>query len=128
MSDVRHLTDAGDPEEPRFVMELLHIDLVAGEPPVLRVEGEIDMATADQLRTALSNALSDDATVVVDMAGVTFIDVSGIRVLLETAASRDGLGPLTLVNAGRVSRLLGLLGLDDTSSIEIRNTGERHGC
>jgi anti-sigma B factor antagonist len=109
-------------------MELLHIDLVASEPPVLRVEGEIDMATADQLRTALSKALSDDAAVVVDMAGVTFIDASGIRVLLETAASRDGLGPLTLVNAGRVSWLLDLLGLDDVSSLELRDEGERRGC
>jgi anti-anti-sigma regulatory factor len=55
------------------------------------------------------------------MSGVTFIDVSGLHVLLDIGASRNGAGPLTLVNAPRVRRLLALLGLDDVPSIVVRD-------
>jgi anti-sigma B factor antagonist len=108
-------------------MEMLTIDLVRGEQSILRVKGEIDFATADQLRTALKDALSVDPSVIVDMAGVTFIDVSGLRVVLEAAESRDGLGPLTLLDAPRVAWLLEVVGLSDLASIEIRDRGEQHG-
>jgi len=106
-------------------MEKLKIDLLRGEQPVLRVEGELDMATAEQLRTALNQALSADPAVIVDMAGVTFIDASGLRVLFEAAQSLDGVGPLTLLDAPRVAWLLKLLGLSDLSSIEICDGGEQ---
>jgi anti-sigma B factor antagonist len=108
-------------------MELLKTEFVQGEPPVLRLEGEIDISTADQLRSALKAALSADANVVVDMAGVTFFDASGIRVVLEMAESRDGLGPLTLLNAGRVAWVLDLVGLNELPSIEVRAGEVRHG-
>ena len=98
-------------------MELLKIEFVRGEPSVLRVQGEADCSTADQLREALNEAQSDDPTVVIDMAGVTFIDAAGLRVVLETAESRNGVGPLTLVNASRVAWLLEVVGLSDLPSI-----------
>ena len=108
-------------------MEMLKTDLVRGEQVTLRVEGEIDLATADQLGDALKEALSADPSVVVDMAGVTFIDASGLRVLFEVAESRDGVGPLALVNAPRVAWLLELLGMSDLASIDLRDGGERRG-
>ena len=47
-------------------MELLRIDLFPGEPPGepprLRVEGEVDIATVDQLRGALEQAVSEHPT------------------------------------------------------------------
>lgn len=96
-------------------MELLSTDLAAGSPPVLHVRGEVDMATADQLRSALKNAMSADPAVVVDMQDVSFIDLSGVRVLLEVAASRNGEGPLHLVHAPSVARLLDLIGFDEAT-------------
>jgi len=112
-------------------MELLRIDLLPGEPPGepprLRVEGEIDIATVDQLRGALEQAVSEHPGVVVDMAGVTFIDAVGIRVLLEVAHSRNGAGPLTLVEARRVAWLLELVGLGDVPSIEFGDRGGEGG-
>lgn len=49
----------------------------------LVLRGEIDVASAVELRLALSEALSTDlAGIVVDLAGVDFIDSSGLRTLL----------------------------------------------
>jgi len=108
-------------------MELLKVDLVQGDPPVLLVDGEIDIATADQLRTALEESLSTYPNVVVDMAGVTFFDASGLRVVLQVAASLDGAGPLTLLNAPRVERVLELVGLGNLPSIDIRESAASYG-
>lgn len=55
----------------------------AEDPTVLTVRGEIDIASADEFRTALY-ALVDGSgdAVMVDMAGVGFIDSSGLGVLV----------------------------------------------
>ena len=108
-------------------MELLKAELVHGDPAVLHVVGELDMLSADQLRTALNEALSTNSAVVVDMAGVTFCDASGLRVLLQVAESRNGAGPLTLFHAARVTRLLELVGLTGLSSIVIGEEGDPDG-
>ena len=73
-------------------MELLKTELVPGDPMVLLLQGEADFSTTDQLRTALERALSADSTIVVDMAGITFIDAAGLRAVLRAAAARNGRG------------------------------------
>ena len=108
-------------------MELLKIEFVRGDPPVLQIAGEIDLATADQLRTALEEALSANPKVVIDMAGVTFCDATGLRLLLQAAVSQYGAGPLTLLNAPRVKWLLRLVGLSELSSILIDDGGDPGG-
>ena len=108
-------------------MELLKTELVQGDPPVLRVVGEVDLATVDALRTALEEAVSTDPRVVVDMAGVTFLDVTGLRAVLQAAASRNGAGPLVLLNAPRVAWLLELVGLSELSTIVIAEAAESRG-
>jgi anti-anti-sigma factor len=101
-------------------MELLKAELVEGDPPVLQVVGEIDLSTADQLRSALEGALSTNPKVLIDMAGVTFCDATGLQVLLQVAVSHNGAGPLTLVNAHRVTWLLELVGLSDQPALVVR--------
>jgi anti-anti-sigma factor len=108
-------------------MELLKTEVVHGDPPVLQVDGEIDISTADQLRAALEQALSTSPNLVVDMGGVTFFDAAGLRVVLQAAASRNGAGPLTLVNAARVGWVLELVGLSGLPSIVIRDAGDARG-
>ena len=95
----------------------LSTDLAEGSPPVLHVRGDLDMANAEQFGAALKHAFSVDPKAVVDMAEVTFIDGAALRVILSAAESRDGVGPLTLVNASRVESLFELVGLDEISSI-----------
>lgn len=53
-------------------------------PPVshVKVEGELDLATADRLELAVRDAVRDGCRqVALDLAGVTFMDCSGLRAL-----------------------------------------------
>lgn len=51
---------------------------------VVRVQGELDLATEDRLRDALTVVLlQEPRAIVVDLAGVSFLDCAGVRALLE---------------------------------------------
>ena len=101
-------------------MELLTAYLEEGPPRVLHVSGEIDLATANEFRAALEKVFSGGSTALVDMAGVTFIDASGLRIILQVATSLNGGGPLTLVNAPVAARLFRVVGMADLPSVEFR--------
>src|SRR5262245_48433892 len=100
-------------------MDMLQITHESGPPAVLLVRGEIDVLSAEELRNALQDALSINSTVVVDLAGVTFVDACGLRVILEVADSLNGQGPLRIVNGQKVERLLRIVGLSAIPSISI---------
>jgi anti-anti-sigma factor len=60
---------------------------------LLEVAGELDLATAAAVEEHLEAASGDGTrAVVVDLRGVTFMDSSGLRMLLkaDVAARRDG--------------------------------------
>lgn len=76
------------------------------------ITGEIDIATSQAMRDALASD-SGPAHLEVDMSAVTFIDASGIGVLLAARQRAvDGGGSLTVRAPSwavlRVSRVLGL--------------------
>lgn len=88
----------------------------AGEPLVVSVRGEVDLATAPELESCLQRAFGDAPTgVVLDLEGLTFIDSSGLRVLVaraKEARTRDA--SLTLRNVPRhAQRVLDLTGLSE---------------
>jgi anti-sigma B factor antagonist len=90
---------------------------------VVSVEGEIDSFTAPALEQELEWVLGDGASnAVVDLAGVGFIDSTGLRVLLKALPSftKRG-GKLVLVSDDRrVLRTLEITGLDRTFVVEAR--------
>ena len=57
---------------------------------VLAVVGELDLATAPILEIALSNSAARE--VILDLAGLQFMDSTGIRVLVETHNRLDATG------------------------------------
>jgi anti-sigma B factor antagonist len=78
--------------------------------------GEIDTATAPQLREDLQLAIRLHVShVLVDCAGLTFIDSAGIAVLLEAHGTLEAQGRHLLVtNVGRAPmRAFEVLGLTD---------------
>jgi anti-sigma B factor antagonist len=105
-------------------VQLLFIEFIEGASPVLRVTGEVDVATARQLGEAIEDALAAHKALVVDMKGVTFIDAAGLRVILDIAEKLNGSGPLRLLHARAVARLLGLVGLTGIRSLELCESGE----
>ena len=77
------------------------------------IRGEIDIATSPALKATLAAGLGRD--IEVDLSGVTFMDASGIGVLLAARrqAAEAG-GSLTLrAPSAAVRRLTEVLGLDE---------------
>lgn len=75
---------------------------------VILLRGELDVATARKLADGLS-AL-EDSPVVIDLSGLTFIDSSGISVLVREYNRR---GELVLTRPRRnVTRVLRIAGLE----------------
>ena len=70
---------------------------------VVALAGECDLTGRDKLTTALLSAVERTPVVVVDLAGLTFIDSSGLHglVVAHHAAARSG-GRLYAINAGGV--------------------------
>jgi anti-sigma B factor antagonist len=91
----------------RFRTQLIHRDDVT----VLMVVGEIDAATAPFLHEACLEAESMGDRVILDAAGVTFMDSSALHVLVK---ARQRLGTTNVVvrnPSDQVRRLLHLTGL-----------------
>jgi anti-sigma B factor antagonist len=85
--------------------------------PVVAAPAEIDIATAEQLRTALFRAIAArrHATVVLDMTRTRFCDSAGLAVLVQAhrrALAHDGELRLVLKPDGPVSRVFAIARLD----------------
>jgi len=80
---------------------------------VLRIEGELDMATAPELEEALLGA-GFDRRLVIDLTGCTFLDSSAVRVLVSSARDSEAAGgSLALVAPdARILRVLQISGVD----------------
>ncbi len=102
----------------RFAVSTTPVDGV----PTIVVTGELDPHTVDVLQAAVDGALADPAVseLVLDVAGLDFVDSSGIRVLIaahKALESRDGRLVLRGAN-GMVRRLLDITGLAGVLAIE----------
>jgi anti-sigma B factor antagonist len=93
-----------------------------GRRTVLAVSGEVDLATAPKLRAMITTALASGAHELwIDLSGTTFMDSSGVHVLLDAHQTADALRRrLTVVcPPGNVRRVLDLTGA--TSSLRVRD-------
>lgn len=61
----------------------------------IRLEGELDMSTAPEFRAVLREAVAT-SPLFIDASELSFMDSSGVGVLLEIARSRNGAGPMVL--------------------------------
>jgi anti-anti-sigma factor len=78
-----------------------------GDAVVLRPAGEIDLSTHQVLKHGLAEALKASHCVLVDMAGVTYIDSTGIKTLLRYHEKASILGAqLALVGPSTLLRSL----------------------
>ena len=82
---------------------------------IIRIEGEVDVSNASELRDALDTALADGAKEVeADFAEVAYIDSTGIGVLVGAAHRAQESGSLLVVASPQknVERVFTLLGVD----------------
>ena len=89
-------------------------------PPVIAVSGEIDVATAPQLREALHSVIAQgEATIVLDLLGVTFLDSTALGVLVGALKRcRELGGELHVVVADpRIVKIFEITGLTSVFTI-----------
>ncbi|GII93327.1 STAS domain-containing protein [Sinosporangium siamense] len=82
---------------------------------VVAVEGELDLYTAPVLRDEVRDAISQDGPrLVFDLASLSFMDSSGLSVLIEAwrLATGDGGGVCLAAPQSPVARILHTTGLD----------------
>ena len=92
----------------------------------LKLAGELDMATAQELLAAIRDHAGEDE-VVLDFSGVSFMDSSGLRALLEAARDREGDGAVAIVDpTPQVRRVLDISLPDGAPGLEVRG-GEEGG-
>ena len=101
------------PIEPDFEVST---ERIGGDGRIVAVRGEIDVYTAPELRDALKQALDAGCVrVVIDLGGTTFVDSSGLGVLVGAYRRlRDRGGALAIVNDDRdIARTFEITGLDE---------------
>lgn len=93
--------------------------VTSGDDGTVALIGELDAHSASELG-AIFDAVSDDGKVVVDLSELSFMDSSGLRVIIAGHKRlADGGGALTLKNPTRpVRRLLSVSGLDGHFKID----------
>jgi anti-sigma B factor antagonist len=82
---------------------------------VIRVAGELDIATAEKAYSYISDIIDDGpAPVTVDLSGLTFCDASGLGVLARIARHAKQAGRQLKLSSARPSllKLMRLTGLD----------------
>jgi anti-sigma B factor antagonist len=96
----------------------------------LVLEGEVDLASAQTVRRAVGDVLDQGAReIVIDLTPVTFLDSTGLALLLHAArdADRRGAAVRSISPAGAEARLVielagvgGILGLEDPQPAQPR--------
>jgi anti-sigma B factor antagonist len=106
-----------------------------GDVLVLSVQGEVDLGTAPALAQAIGLVPEPTSAVVVDLSGVTFLDSSGLNVLVsgQRALAEKGVelrvvtapgGPVRRVF--EITRLTGSLGVMDSLDDALARTRRSH--
>jgi anti-sigma B factor antagonist len=93
-----------------------------GDGRTIKVAGELDIGTREQMEEAFREYASQGEDVRVDLSGVTFIDSCGLRALVTLTRYLDGDVEIVLVDPSQpVTRLLSLTGVDDVGIFRIED-------
>jgi anti-anti-sigma factor len=92
------------------------------DPRGLRLAGEVDLATVNDLTAALEPLVREGGDITIDLTEVPFLGSSGVQVLIRALDTLHGRGRLLLANPGTsVRRLLQVMGLDRFENLEVRS-------
>lgn len=83
----------------------------------IAVEGEVDLATVEDLQAAIDQVLAASGDhLVVDLTSSTFMDSTGLKALVMSHRKFDDAGRsfAIAVDGGPISRLINLSGVDKT--------------
>jgi stage II sporulation protein AA (anti-sigma F factor antagonist) len=79
----------------------------------LALTGELDLDSADELEEAVREVCASDARLVIDLRKVTFMDSTGLRVLVVAGMLCEDKGnDLRIIPGEDIQRILEMSGLD----------------
>jgi anti-anti-sigma factor len=112
---VRHLNGPG-PDLPPFDARLVRTE----REVAVVVQGEIDLATCDRLWPVIEQALSQGSRLVLDLENTTFIDSSGLALIIRAHRRLGQLPEALVIRAPRPAarKLLGVSGIDRLVTVE----------
>ena len=107
---------AGGPESaPPFTVR---IETSAGGSSVVVLSGELDLSTIPRMESALLEQITQRAAVLVDLTELSFIDSSGIGVLIRAFRASNGNPMHVLVGPGsQVERVFQIAGIADAMPV-----------
>jgi anti-sigma B factor antagonist len=89
-------------------------------PRGFRLIGELDASNVSSLSEALQPEIDRGGDLTLDLAGLAFMDSTGIQVLVRTAQGLEGRGDLILVSPGTlVRRILELIPVQKLDNVRI---------
>ncbi len=96
---------------PSFDLQLEHDGGTARIAP----RGELDIATAPEFERAISDAAGDATSIIIDLRGLTFMDSTGLRALVQTdqRARSEGFELKIVRGVATIDRLFAVSGLDE---------------
>ncbi len=112
------VTEQREPSRAEMVVDLGTLTMRSereGDVHTLRLSGELDLATAAEVQRELEHVETTDAeSIVLDLSELTFMDSTGVRLLVTAhARARADSNRLTLLRGGRaVQRILQLSGVE----------------
>ena len=84
--------------------------------------GEIDLSNASRLLATISSEVPNEALgLILDLSAVTYIDSSGLRLVLELAKRlewRDQMMRVVVADDGRIRKVLRLAGIEPVIAID----------
>jgi anti-sigma B factor antagonist len=103
---------SGEPEDGQTLT--VRIEPLGANACVVSLAGELDLSTIPRVEKQLLEQLRTNDGVVVDLTKVSFIDSSGIALLIQAFRATDDTGVLNTVIAGgsQVERVFRLAGID----------------
>ena len=87
----------------------------AGNPAVVAVSGDIDLANVDEFKDAMAKACTGSTALTVDLTGVSYCDSAAVRALFALAATTE----LSMIvrPSGHITTLLAISGLDRVADV-----------
>lgn len=101
----------------------VHVAPSAGGGQTVTIFGELDLATAPRVRTAIDEAIDTEGDLVIDLRACAFVDSSGIAVLASAAWRRRENGRALVIRGAqeRVKRTFDLAGLSSQDSVVLES-------
>ncbi len=115
------MTDDRDHSRPSRAQQMIELGALSmssernGPVHTLRLSGDLDLATAKDVEAELKRVEAGDArTIVIDLSDLTFINSSGVHLLVdaELRSRADAKGLSLLRGSGTVQRVLQICGVE----------------